>query len=112
MPTFKGKSRENYLIEVATEEEVRGIRIDISKLLKCKMHGVIVTAKGLDKYDFVSRFFAPEVGVPEDPVTGLAHYNVPFKKTMILSFIVEPDIHLFYLFAALDKNSRRKCIYD
>ena len=73
IPTFKGKSRENYLIEVATEEEVRGIRIDISKLLKCKMHGVIVTAKGSDKYDFVSRFFAPEVGVPEDPVTGSAH---------------------------------------
>lgn len=37
------------------------------------MHGVMVTAKGEDKYDFVSRFFAPEVGVPEDPVTGSAH---------------------------------------
>lgn len=72
-PIFKGKSGKNYLIEVATEEEVRGIHIDISKLLKCKMHGVIVTAKGSDKYDFVSRFFAPEAGVPEDPVTGSAH---------------------------------------
>ncbi|AGK95777.1 PhzF family phenazine biosynthesis protein [Clostridium pasteurianum] len=73
IPTFMGKSRENYLIEVATEEEVRDIQIDISKLLECNMHGVIVTAKGSEEYDFVSRFFAPEVGVPEDPVTGSAH---------------------------------------
>lgn len=36
------------------------------------MHGIIVTAKGEDKYDFVSRFFAPEIMVPEDPVTGSA----------------------------------------
>lgn len=73
IPIFKGISRENYLIEVATEDEVRGIRIDLSKLLECEMHGVIVTAKSSGKYDFVSRFFAPEVGVPEDPVTGSAH---------------------------------------
>ena len=72
-PIFLGKSAENYLIEVATEEEVRGIQIDISKILECKMQGVIVTAKSTGKYDFVSRFFAPEVGVPEDPVTGSAH---------------------------------------
>ena len=37
------------------------------------MLGVAVTAPGLDGADFVSRFFAPWVGVPEDPVTGLAH---------------------------------------
>jgi len=72
-PIFLGKSGENYLIEVATEKEVRGIQINISKLLECKMQGVIVTAKGTGKYDFVSRFFAPEVGVSEDPVTGSAH---------------------------------------
>ena len=78
-PIFTGKSRENYIIEVETEEEVRGIHIDIPKLLKCNMHGVIVTAKGSDKYDFVSRFFAPKVGVPEDPVTGSSHcVLVPF----------------------------------
>lgn len=80
-PIFKGKSKDNYLIEVATEEEVRGIQIDISKLLKCDMHGVIVTARGLREYDFVSRFFAPEVGVPEDPVTGSAHCTLaPFWR--------------------------------
>ena len=70
---FNGKSKENYLLELATQQEVEAIKIDISKLLECKMHGVIVTAKGHDKYDFVSRYFAPEAGVPEDPVTGSAH---------------------------------------
>lgn len=72
-PIFKGISEGNYLIELAREEDVRNIQINVSKLLECDMHGVIVTAKGEDKYDFVSRFFAPEVGVPEDPVTGSAH---------------------------------------
>jgi len=72
-PIFIGKSKEIYLIEVKTEEEVRGIQIDIPKLLECNMEGVIVTAKGSDEYDFVSRFFAPKVGIAEDPVTGFAH---------------------------------------
>ena len=45
---------------------------DFTKLLKVPMRGVIVTAKSVD-YDFVSRFFAPEVGIFEDPVTGSAH---------------------------------------
>jgi predicted PhzF superfamily epimerase YddE/YHI9 len=51
--------------------------------------GLIATAKGDDGYDFVSRFFAPDKGVPEDPVTGSAHCALtPFwakrlgKKTM------------------------------
>ena len=38
-----------------------------------KVKGVIVTVKGKDKYDFLSRYFAPWVGIPEDPVTGSAH---------------------------------------
>ena len=37
------------------------------------MRGVIVTARGREPYDMVSRFFAPAAGVPEDPVTGSAH---------------------------------------
>ena len=48
------------------------------KLLEIDAHGFIVTAKG-ESSDFVSRFFAPEVGVFEDPVTGSAHCNlIPF----------------------------------
>jgi PhzF family phenazine biosynthesis protein len=65
------KSRD-YLMVYETEEEVRGINPDFAAILKIPTHAVIVTAKG-DSADFVSRFFAPEVGVFEDPVTGSAH---------------------------------------
>ena len=51
---------------------VRNIKPDFDKLLKVDMRGVILTARSRD-YDFVSRFFAPEIGVFEDPVTGSAH---------------------------------------
>jgi PhzF family phenazine biosynthesis protein len=61
-----------------TEAEVRALEPDMSGLVKSGIHGIIVTAKG-DDCDFVSRFFAPNAGVPEDPVTGSAHTRlVPF----------------------------------
>jgi PhzF family phenazine biosynthesis protein len=65
------KSRD-YLMVYKTEAEVRAIEPDFATLLKIPTHAVIVTAPG-DSSDFVSRFFAPEVGVFEDPVTGSAH---------------------------------------
>ncbi len=55
-----------------SETEVRDIKPDIKKFLELDTHGVIVTAQG-DEVDFVSRFFAPDVGIDEDPVTGYAH---------------------------------------
>jgi predicted PhzF superfamily epimerase YddE/YHI9 len=71
---------------------IRGIRDcgEISRVLRgIAMWGLIVTAKGDEGYDFVSRFFAPDKGVPEDPVTGSSHCALtPFwakrlsKKTM------------------------------
>lgn len=54
------------------EDEVRGLVPDFTAILALGVHGVIVTAPGGD-VDFVSRFFAPKMGVPEDPVTGSAH---------------------------------------
>jgi predicted PhzF superfamily epimerase YddE/YHI9 len=61
-----------------TEEEVRSLRPDMEALERLELLGVIVTALGKEA-DFVSRFFAPRVGVPEDPVTGSAHCTlVPF----------------------------------
>ena len=48
------------------------MRPDIARLAELPVRGVIVTAAG-GEFDFVSRFFAPRVGVPEDPVTGSAH---------------------------------------
>lgn len=54
------------------EEDVRALRPDFERIRALGAHGVIVTAPGSD-CDFVSRFFAPLLGVPEDPVTGSAH---------------------------------------
>lgn len=71
------KARDYFLV-YENEQEVADITPDFTALLKINAHGFIVTAKG-DTADFVSRFFAPEVGVFEDPVTGSAHCNlIPF----------------------------------
>lgn len=71
------KARDYFLV-YENEQEVLDISPDFTALLKIDAHGFIVTAKG-DSSDFVSRFFAPEVGVFEDPVTGSAHCNlIPF----------------------------------
>ena len=62
----------DYLYVVESEEEVRNLEPDIRAIAKSDVRGVIVTAPS-EEYDFVSRFFAPAVGVDEDPVTGSAH---------------------------------------
>jgi PhzF family phenazine biosynthesis protein len=69
---YVGRSKFDYVIEVASEEEVRRIAPDHTRLRAIPVRGVIVTSRS-DDYDFVSRFFAPAVGVDEDPVTGSAH---------------------------------------
>jgi len=59
---------------VTTEEQVRACRPDPDKLSQLDVTGIIITAPGDDPdIDFVSRFFAPREGIPEDPVTGSAH---------------------------------------
>lgn len=65
------KSRD-YLMVYESEEEIRALNPNFAELLKIDAHAVIATAQGKE-CDFVSRFFAPEVGVFEDPVTGSAH---------------------------------------
>ncbi len=67
--TFVGKSRFDYLVVV---DDLTIIRPDLQALAQVEARGVIVTGPSQD-YDFQSRFFAPAVGVPEDPVTGSAH---------------------------------------
>ncbi|GAB3396442.1 PhzF family phenazine biosynthesis protein [Azotobacter armeniacus] len=62
----------DYIAVFESEEIVRSIAPDFAKLQELDLRGVIVTAPGKD-VDFVSRFFAPKIGVPEDPVTGAAH---------------------------------------
>ena len=69
-----GKNQFDYLVEVESEEIVRGVQPDFSRLVTVEARGVIVTSRASSQgYDFVSRFFAPRVGVNEDPVTGSAH---------------------------------------
>ena len=62
----------DYLAVVESEEEVLALAPDFAQLATLDCLGVIVTAPGSD-CDFVSRFFAPGAGIPEDPVTGSAH---------------------------------------
>lgn len=64
--------RDIYLAVVADEATVAKLQPDFSLLGKLVEHGIAVTAPGVD-VDFVSRFFAPAVGLDEDPVTGAAH---------------------------------------
>jgi len=62
----------------AAERDVRALKPDMIKVARVAGYGLIVTAPG-DDCDFVSRFFAPQSGVPEDPVTGSAHCTlVPY----------------------------------
>ncbi len=68
------KARDYFLV-YENEQEILDIAPNFSRLLDIDAHGFIVTAKG-DSSDFVSRFFAPEVGVFEDPVTGSSHCNL------------------------------------
>ena len=73
------------------EQHVRALAPDMARVAALDAHAVIVTAHGTGKVDFVSRFFAPAVGVPEDPVTGSAHCTlIPYwagvlGKTQLLA---------------------------
>lgn len=71
-PTSEVYKTDDYMIVLNSEEEVAGVKPDMQMLREIPARGVIVTAEG-DKVDFVSRFFAPQSGVDEDPVTGSAH---------------------------------------
>jgi PhzF family phenazine biosynthesis protein len=73
-PRYIGRNVYDYLIEVESEAIVRNINPDFARLKKVEARGVIVTAAASSRgFDFVSRFFAPAVGIDEDPVTGSAH---------------------------------------
>ncbi len=67
---FKGVN--DYMVTYNSEDEITALEPDFQKMLSTQSRGVIVTAPGKN-VDFVSRFFAPCVGINEDPVTGSAH---------------------------------------
>ena len=90
-PSFIGRSKFDYLLEVQ-EEELHSLVPKFGKLAKVEARGVIVTSKSADlTYDFQSRFFAPASGVNEDPVTGSAHcaltpyWSAKLGKTTMLA---------------------------
>ena len=90
-PAYIGKNVFDYLLLLPSEEAVRAVKPDFALLRTVDVRGVIVTAPASRPgFDFVSRFFAPAVGVDEDPVTGSAHCALtPFwaarlgKKEMV-----------------------------
>lgn len=63
----------NDILELESEESVRDYLPDMGQIAQNTRQGLIITARGSEGIDFVSRYFVPNVGVPEDPVTGSAH---------------------------------------
>ena len=73
-PRWVGRNRLDYLVELDDAAAVRDLAPDLRALAVVDCRGVIVTAPSdTPAHDFVSRFFAPRAGIPEDPVTGSAH---------------------------------------
>jgi PhzF family phenazine biosynthesis protein len=85
-------SKFNYMTVVAGPRAVRAMQPDMAGIARLDRAGVIVTAPGEGEYDFISRYFAPAKGIPEDPVTGSAHCMLaPYwagrlKKTALRGF--------------------------
>jgi PhzF family phenazine biosynthesis protein len=73
-PSFTGSNRFDWLVAIEDPARLRALQPDMIRLARIDTRGVIVTSPSDDKrWDFLSRYFAPAVGVPEDPVTGSAH---------------------------------------
>lgn len=73
-PVYIGLSGNHFLAELRNDEQVRDFEPDFGTIAKLPHYGLIITARdSKGNYDFVSRFFAPAVGVNEDPATGSAH---------------------------------------
>jgi len=63
---------ENIFVELPDEAAVRAFTPDLAKIATLKLQGLVITGKS-NTHDFVSRYFAPGAGIPEDPVTGSIH---------------------------------------
>jgi len=83
--------KDDLLVEVESEADLRALRPDFQALAQLPVRCVTVTARS-QAYDFVSRFFAPRMGVNEDPVTGSSHtrlvpyWSAKLGKTRMLAF--------------------------
>lgn len=78
-PEWVGRSREDLVVELAGAAEVEALAPDLGPLVPMAPRGVIVTAPGGPREDYVLRFFGPAAGVPEDPVTGSAQCAIAHR---------------------------------
>ena len=71
---YCGKNDFDYLVELDSEDVIKSLKPDFELLKQITTRGIIVTSRSRSlEFDFVSRFFAPSLGIDEDPVTGSAH---------------------------------------
>jgi PhzF family phenazine biosynthesis protein len=96
-PLYTGRNRFDILVELPLADDVCNLEPDMEALAAIRTRGIIVTAASdLPHFDFVSRFFAPAAGVPEDPVTGSAHcclapyWGEKLNKTELVGFQCSP----------------------
>jgi PhzF family phenazine biosynthesis protein len=96
-PVYVGKFEGKQLIEVENEEIVRSLDPDFGKLKRLDERAVIITARSdSQEFDFISRCFAPWVGVNEDPVTGSSHcclatyWGKRLKKSELRAYQASP----------------------
>ncbi|PQO44795.1 PhzF family phenazine biosynthesis protein [Blastopirellula marina] len=95
--TFCGKNAWDWLIEIPSAKTLRQLAPNHSLLAPVSSRGVMVTTQSDDpRYDFLSRFFAPAYGIPEDPVTGSAHcvlgeyWSRKLGKTTLAAYQASP----------------------
>jgi predicted PhzF superfamily epimerase YddE/YHI9 len=96
-PRWVGLTPFDYLVELESDRAVRSLEPDIPRIARLAARGVIVTAPSdAEGEDFVSRYFAPAYGIPEDPVTGSAHcalapfWGERFKRTELVGYQASP----------------------
>jgi PhzF family phenazine biosynthesis protein len=93
IPPLQTLRARDLLVVYKEEDQVRRLQPDLARVAALEPFAVIVTAKGQNS-DFVSRFFAPKVGVPEDPVTGSAHCTlIPYWSERL----GQKELHAFQL---------------
>lgn len=91
-PVYTGKNDKRYLLEIADPQLLRNLNPDFSVLSRADRGTFMVTSRSdVGEYDFLSRFFAPGVGIAEDPVTGSTHcYLAPYWSRKLGKTVLRP----------------------
>ncbi|MBN1154982.1 PhzF family phenazine biosynthesis protein [candidate division KSB1 bacterium] len=100
---------DEYLLVFSSEKQIKDMQPDFDKIKLLDLDGVIITAPG-ETVDFVSRFFAPKIGIDEDPVTGSAHriltpyWSQRLNKTHLIAHQVSKRGGVIYCTDAGDRT--------